>query len=391
MTDTPILDALDLRRRSGFDDAPARAPRITGGERLLDRSLPARVDALAMRGGAPVQHPHRDVHLFRGYSLFDHARDLLGEVGVRVSASEPAAVWRHAIEQRALGTVDVPALIENAAHVSLMAGWHAAAVSYPLWCRSGSLAALRPETRVTLSAHPTLPKVGEHGEIKAVARSTLKEYLTPYRYASTFAVSDQVLLGDDAGAITAEPMSFGFAARRTVEKAAVDLLCSASLAGPTLTQDSTALFHTNHGNLAASGASPTVSTLDTARKQMRTRTDPTSGEVLNTVPRTLLVPAALETAARTLAAAQNSLTADQDGDLRVAVSPWLDGYSTTGWYLFADAATADVFEVAFPDGADAPELDTRRGWSRDGAEFRVALTFAVAALDFRGAYRNPGA
>lgn len=367
------------------------AHHFTGGDRLIDRSLPARAAALAIRGHAPVQNPPRDWREFAGYTLFDHARDLLAEAGIRVSASEPAAVWQHAIQQRALGGVDLPGLIENAARVSLMAGWHAAAVSYPTWCRTGSLATMKRETRVTLSAHPTLPKVPENGEIKHVARSTLKEYLTPARYASTFSITDQVLLGDDAGAITAEPMSFGFAARRTVEKAAIDLLCSSSLAGPTLTQDSTALFHSNHGNLAGSGAAPSVGTLDTARKQMRTRTDPTSGEVLNTVPRTLLVPAALESTARVLVQSQNTITGDGEGDLRVAVSPWLDSYSATGWYLFGDSAVADVFEAAFPDGQDAPELDTRRGWTRDGAEFRVALTFAVAALDFRAAYRNPGA
>lgn len=368
---------------------------VSGGDnRMSDSEFQARTDAVCLHYGVPLKNPHRDANMFRSLDLFDHGRDLLAAAGVRSGTGSSADVWQKSIEihRSALGTADLPALIENIATRSVMAGWDNAPVSYPRWCRNGTLANYRQESRVGLSSYPALPEVPEGGPITVANRSSRNEHIQGAKYASIFRVSRQVILGDEVGALTREPQAYGRAARVTVQKAVTTLLTRSSGAGPTMNQDSTALFHADHGNLVSvSGTAPTVAALDAARKAMRTRTDPTSGEVLNVVPRVLLVPAGLETTARVVVASNNTPLGDAEGDLIVAVDPHLDAVSATAWYLLADGAVFDTFEVGFLSGATEPAVETRQSWTTDGSEIKVSLSFGVAALDFRGMYRNVGA
>jgi hypothetical protein len=374
--------------------AAVRGRHVSGGRPLIEDSMEARTHAFLHRHGVHVEHPHRDAHMYRGHSLLDHGRDFCEARGERVGSTEPVTIWQRNFEayRSGLGGVDLPGLVTNIGRVGVLAGWSSAPVSYPAWTRTGTLSTLRQEARTGLTSFPTLPKVPEHGEIQNADRSTVTEYVTGSRYVSTIDFSDHVLLGDSGGAMAREAQAIGRAARATVEKACVDLLVSNSGVGPTMNQDATALFHVNHGNyISSSGAAPSVSTLDAARKAMRTRPDPTSGEVLNVVPRVLLVPAALETVGRVLVASNNTPLGDQEGDLTVAVCPRLDSTSATAWYLTGDPSRFDTIEVAYIDGRDEPEITTAKGWTVDGSRMKVALNFGVAALDYRAMYRNVGA
>jgi len=73
------------------------------------------------------------------------------------------------------------------------------------------------------------------------------------------------------------------------------------------------------------------------------------------------------------------------------LTPLVDARLTgNAWYLFADPATLPVFEYAYLSGAEGPQVASREGWDVLGMEFRVILDFGAGAIDWRGAYRNPG-
>jgi len=75
------------------------------------------------------------------------------------------------------------------------------------------------------------------------------------------------------------------------------------------------------------------------------------------------------------------------------VSDIIDTPRITGneWYLAANAMDVAAIEVAFLDGVDEPYLEVKEGWAVDGAQYKVRLDYGVAAIDYRGIYKNAGA
>ena len=65
--------------------------------------------------------------------------------------------------------------------------------------------------------------------------------------------------------------------------------------------------------------------------------------------------------------------------------------SGTAWYTFADPNESPVMEVAFLDGDDEPYLEMQAGFTVDGISWKVRHDFGIAAIDYRGARKNPGA
>jgi hypothetical protein len=355
--------------------------------------LAARTDGLILSLGGTLPNPHRDALMFANLTPADHVRDFHAKRNQRMPDALRSA-WENEVNahQRGIGTDDLPALLDNVSDKQARLGYTAAPVSYPLWCSIGVANNYRRSTVVGASEFPALPRVAENAEVPLATRSDAKEFVQVYKYAQRSRVTDQVIFGDDASVLVSEPFEYGKAARMTVQREVSALLTSNSGTGPTLNQTGLVLFHATHGNYTNPGAAPSVSTLDTARQAMRLRTDPTSGNVLNCVPRVLLVPAALETVARVLAQSQNSALADAEGDLLVAVDPNLDAGTngTVAWYLTADPAKFSTVLVSFLNGMDSPTVESLRPWEIDGIEFRVRIDFAVTPVDYRTLHRNRG-
>jgi len=170
--------------------------------------------------------------------------------------------------------------------------------------------------------------------------------------------------------------------------------------GPTLTQDSIALWDTStHKNYVAAATAPTVATLTTAMVAMAKQTDPNSAATLNVRARYLLTPVALEATARVLMASADDPAGatirtpnPYAGRFDVVSDARLDGqtYGTAAWYLLADPNLFDTFEVAFLNGVDTPTLRENAAWDGQGIEYMVGIDFGVAALDFRAVHKYKG-
>jgi hypothetical protein len=61
------------------------------------------------------------------------------------------------------------------------------------------------------------------------------------------------------------------------------------------------------------------------------------------------------------------------------------------WYLFADPPTAPVYVYGYLNGAEGPQVTTGPVSGVDGVEVSVIFDFGVGAIDWRGAWFNPGA
>lgn len=412
-------DATPTASRKLPDDegqcATVRGTRLEAGATDREKFAEGATRALLLRSdvirGEEAVKERAGNHL-AALSLSDLAREWCSINGISIRGKSTNDVVRYVLSDGrrdavGLGTVDFTGILANVASKSLLAGWEENMTTWRQWCRVGSVPDFKRANRTGLSGADLLDKVPENMEYKRGDLSDRTEYMTAYKYGKLFAFTREAIINDDLQALSAMPRKLGRAADLTVNKTVVDLLCTASGVGPTLNQDATALFHSNHNNYTATSGAPSVANLEVGRNAMARQTDPNNGMPLNIQPKYLFVPSALVTTSKVLVASEKDPlgTASATGgattpnpfynSLTVIGEPYLDDTThangTVAWYLFADQNMHDTFEVAFVNGQSTPYLESRDGWSVDGVEYKVRIEFGVSALDYRAMYRKKGA
>jgi phage major head subunit gpT-like protein len=203
-----------------------------------------------------------------------------------------------------------------------------------------------------------------------------------------------MIVNDDLRAFTRLPQLMGAAARRKEG----DLVWAKITGNPTMSEDSTTLFHADHSNLESSAAG-TVDTdkLSAARAAMRKQTGP-GGATLDLQPRFLLVPVAQETDAEVLL---RSTALPETNYSQGVHNPWanrlvpiaeprLDNDSVKAWYLVADPNQIDTIEVAYLDGREEPYTEEEVQFERDAVGYKIRHDFGCGVMDYRGFFKNPG-
>jgi hypothetical protein len=74
--------------------------------------------------------------------------------------------------------------------------------------------------------------------------------------------------------------------------------------------------------------------------------------------------------------------------IEVVADAVLDGNSSTRWYLAADPSQIDTVELSFLSGEESPVVESEVDFDTDTQKNKVRQTFGVAAIDWRGLYRN---
>jgi phage head maturation protease len=343
-------------------------------------------DALVCRL-MPSQAPSDAARPFMNLGLVDMAREALQLRGERVGM-----ISREEIITRAMHTTsDFPNLLSGTGNRVLAAAYEAAPNPLKLLARKALLPDFRPKSTLKLSDLPKLKPVTESGEIKGATRSEAVDAYSLGTFGEIFNLSRKAIINDDLGAFADWAVAMGRAAAETEADQLVQLLIQGSGLGPVM-GDTKRLFHSDHGNLAGSGAAPGTNTLAAGRLAMRTQTGVDGTTPINATAKYILIPPSLETTVDQLIAAIYAATvADVNpfsGRLTPLVEPRLTG---NAWYLFADPAVLPVLEYAYLSSAPGPQIASREGWNVLGMEFRVVLDFGCGAVDHRGAYRNPGA
>ena len=240
-----------------------------------------------------------------------------------------------------------------------------------------------------------LKKVLENGEYQEATLSDEAEGLKVERRGRTINITFEAVVNDDMGAFARIPAEFSLAAR-TMEAAMVWSLIRSNAV---LKSDSKALFHTDHKNLAASGAVISTTTVGAARKAMweqRAFGSKDKDDFLSIEPNRLIVPPALELAALQFAAPitaatdatvnpfKSTLETIVAGNLGAAA-----GGSDTAWYLVS--SDMPPIQHAYLEGYEAPTVQTIEGMNPDKVTMNARHIFGAAAVEFRGAHKNAGA
>lgn len=341
---------------------------------LMAEAIAYRFGGIAPRAGNP----------YLSVRVAELARELLELRGISARRLTPVQVI-----ERAHGVSDFPELLAGAGNRILRAAYEAAPAGIRQIARQATAVDFRAKQTLMLGEAPELKKVDENGEF---TRGTIAEAAESYSlstYGRIFGISRQALVNDDLGAFADLTRRFARSAMEVEAKLLVTLVTS----NPTMA-DGVAVFHANHGNLAASGGAISTTTLGPARSAMRLQKGLDGSTPINATPRYLVVPAALETAAEqvlsTIYAATVATANPFTGRLDLVVDPRLDAVSTSAWYVFADPAVVDTIEYSYLESEQGPVLQTRAGFDVDGLEVKCRLDFGCGFLDHRGAYKNPG-
>jgi hypothetical protein len=213
-----------------------------------------------------------------------------------------------------------------------------------------------------------------------------------------------MIYNDDLAAFMKVPEGMGARAARKI-----DQLFFTRLLGNPLQGDGKNLFHADHKNWQ-DGADTALSgdSLTMAIQLFLDQTD-ADGQPINVSPRFLLVPTTLKMTARELL---NSVTffatgssnkariptynALADEEIEVVTSPYLSNTNYTGgsskaWYLFADPAVVDTFEIGYLKGRRVPTVEQgETDFDTLGIKFRVYFDLGVREQDHRGVTKFKG-
>ncbi|MDP3263912.1 MAG: Mu-like prophage major head subunit gpT family protein [Tabrizicola sp.] len=339
-----------------------------------------RADALHARltGAKPTDQAKP----FMAESLRDMARAAVEASGQSTRGMDADTLFRSAIH----GTSDFPNLLNATGNRVLMNAYQVAASPIRALARQTTLGDFRPASKLKLSDVGPLKELSEQGEVTHTTRGEAVESYSLKTYATQFSISRKALINDDLGAFR----DWGATAGRMAAETEANVLVGLLLSNPIMGEDGENLFDAAHGNLGTAGAL-NVANLGLARKAMRGMKGLDGKTPINATPRHLVVGPELETTAEQVLASIYAATVDEvnpfGGKLSLLVEPRITG---NRWYVFADPAALPCFEYAYLSSAQGPQMASREGWDVLGMEYRVVLDFGAGAVDFRGAFLNPG-
>lgn len=380
-----VLDA--LKTRAGSSSPGFRHMSMGTDER--DKYRSAATDALLLNGGIVITGREADPSArdLRGMNLRELARDCL----FRANQSTSGDI--RDIVSRALTTSDLPNILSNVAHLSLLSGFEAAAETYEEWCdTTGALSDFKLSDLTRKGETSDLEEIKEDGEFTYGKTADTKETVKLATFGKIIAFTRQAIINDSLGLITDTPKDMGEACARLQGDLAYGvLIANAKMA------DGKELFHSGHGNLAASGGVVSMDALDAADLAMGLQKDLLGKRSLNIAPMFLIGPRSIKGSAERFFATELIGGEENSPNIR---NTWfgpkltrvydtrLDADDVHAWYLAA--AKGKTVKLFYLNGSRTPFMEQKTGWSRDGVEFKVRMDAAAKAVSWQGLYMNPG-
>lgn len=409
-------------------------PRITGGEDGRVAFCAALEDAVMLRAGGELyetndhgryvrdenrqlrhREPRDGVFEIEQLTLVEIGRMWLGRLGVaeamQLSREDVARLCLNRFELaghiggRALAhtTSDFPGVFGSVIDKILEPAYEEEESSWEQWAMEELVPTFDQVRFIKVGNVAAPPRVLEGAEYEYATFGEKYEVGQAYKYGLLVALTWEMFINDRINAFTEQ--AFGFAqSSHALEN---DLLYALFTGNPTLNEDSTALFHSDHNNLnygsgAAALDEDTLSDMRTGLRLQRGIAPKagTNGRRLNLRPNVLLVPAALADAAERLVASVvkvGGTNAEPNlrfiRELQPVVESRLDDDSSTAHYLIAAkkrfAPAANVLHLRGYARPTVERLNT--GSSVDGQTWKLRHVAGVVIRDFRPFQKNAGA
>lgn len=296
-----------------------------------------------------------------------------------------------------LTTTTMTSIVKNALNKALLAAFE----MRPFWWKSivweEDFATLNDVTWITAGGLGDLPTVTEGAAYSELSSPTdIEETSSFIKKGGYVGITLETIDRDDVALIRAIPRKLGLAANRTLSAAIATLFTANSGVGPTLAQDSKALFHTDHGNLGSTALAS--GSWDACVQAMYKQSEAGSSERLGVRPASLIVPIELEYTARQL---MDSAEFVGGGSASPANNP---RYRSAGvvvcpefsdandWAAAANPAECPGVCVGYRYGR-APELFTAEDpltggmFTNDVMRLKVRFYYTVGVGEYRALYK----
>lgn len=369
-----------------------------------DKFVAGASNALLARCGQGEREPGNE---FQGMTLWQVAQRALESAGIAASGLTPDGVARKVLA--AHSSSDFPQLLSNVAGKVLRQAYGNFPNTYQQVAAIGQVSDFKVHPRIQMGSFNNLETIPEGGEYKYGSLTEEYENAQASTKGKALKLTRQMIVNDDLGGFNRRAQILGRAAARTVNSDLYAYITSgANNRGPT-TADTGQFFNataatatgSGHANLLVSGTVISGASIAAARAAMRKQKDKSVRETLNILPSVLLAPVALEDTAWTVLNSATDISQANPNKknyvadvarLDLVTDPYLDGISTTAWYLFADPMdAAAAFEVVFLDGVQEPFIDDMIDFDTDSMKLKTRLDYGIAPGDWRGGYKNEGA
>jgi len=302
----------------------------------------------------------------------------------------------------AFSTTSLPNILANVANKSLLEGYNYVEDAWRRICKIASVNDFKEHSRYRMTDNFVFQKVGPDGELKHGKVGEQQFGQKVDTHGIMFALTRQMIINDDLGALTEIPRRIGMGAAEAIADAVWGLF----LSNP-VQSDGLEFFHADHNNyLAGADTALTIDGLTMAEVAFAEQTKP-NGRPLGVPARLLLVPTALKVPAEQLMTAlqvNETTTANKAkpannphaGKFEVVSSAYpsnttFPGASNKAWHLLADPNRLPAIEVAFLGGVDRPTVERADAdFNTLGVQYRGYIDFGVREQDYRGALKMKG-
>ncbi|MFD2138769.1 peptidase, partial [Ancylobacter oerskovii] len=265
----------DAARAAAFEALRSRAPApiVTARASIgTDHADPlairsAMADALAHRLAPGAVKLEGRAAEFRGVRLLHMVGDLAHARGERINLRDQNALMERAVG--AHSTSDFPLLLADATNKALLAQYQIAAPTYRKWAAPRQFGDFRDHSFLRVGDFPAFKPIAENGEVTYGTLSENREKVRAKEYGTGISVGRQLLINDDLSALA--DFSSMIAQRAAADK---NQLAYAVLSANAVLSDNVALFHADHGNLAATPAAITATSIGAAVAALRGQTQP---------------------------------------------------------------------------------------------------------------------
>lgn len=399
-----------------FETVSARALVLAGAHATPNASDPGRIEVgldqrdktrtqasnyLLVRAGSTAGMKPEEIaaarqgNPFNGMTMLEMARACIVSGGSNPSGWSKDRIVAAAITQ---STSDFPNIFENILHKLLLNSYLSIEQTWRSFCRTSTLADFRAHNRYYMGGFSDLLPVDQTGEYQDGTFSDAeKEVITGQSKGRILNLSREMIINDDMGVFVTAAQKLGQAAGRTLEKDVYALFALNSGAGPVMSDGYNLFDATHHLNVAATGAVVGTQSFDDMRTGMGSQLDPSGNDFLNVAPATWVGPLKYMGDANVVNGSRYDTSVSSKFEIpnksfgllsKVVGTPRLTG---TAWYGFANADVEPVLEVGFLDGVQEPLVASEESFRSNGLAWRATFDYGVAAVGFRGAWKNAGA